>query len=150
MPRFYWDFTKAKSYLEKNQTPWTPVVSIVFALSVSLDVMLEEGIANVVARHARIAQRTRDGIKALGLGLFADEKYASNTVTSIAASNGLDPKKLNKLMREEHGVVLGGGQQRLDGQIFRVGHLGFVTEADIDDVLAKLKVALPQAGFKGG
>ncbi len=150
MPRFYWDFTKAKSYLEKNQTPWTPVVSVVYALSVALDMMLAEGIANIVARHARIAQQTRGGIRALGLSLFADEKHASNTVTSVAASNGLDPKKMNKIMREEHGVVLGGGQQKLDGHIFRVGHLGFVTEADIDDVLAKLEVVLPQAGFKGG
>jgi aspartate aminotransferase-like enzyme len=149
MPRFYWDFTKAKSYLDKNQTPWTPTMSIIYALTVALDTLLEEGVDGIVARHARMAQKTRDGIKALGLNLFADEKYASNTVTSVAASNGLDPKKLNKIMREEHGVVLGGGQQKLDGQIFRVGHLGFVTDADIDDVLAKLKIVLPQAGFKG-
>jgi aspartate aminotransferase-like enzyme len=150
MPRFYWDFTKAKSYLEKTppQTPWTPSISIVFALAVSLDMILKEGLTNVFARHARVAQAARDGIKSLGLSLFAEESHASNTVTAVAASNGLDPKKMNKILREEHQVVLAGGQQTLDGKIFRIGHLGWVTEDDIKIVISALKVALPQAGFK--
>jgi len=147
MPRFYWDFTKAKSLLEKGQTPWTPAISIVFALSVSLEMMLKEGLSNIVARHARVGKATRDGIKSLGLSLFAEENYASNTVTAVAATDGLDTKKLNKIMREEHQIVLAGGQQSLDGKIFRIGHLGWVTEADIEPVISALKVALPQAGF---
>lgn len=147
MPRFYWDFGKAKSYLEKGQTPWTPPVSIVFALVVALDMMLKEGTPNIVARHARIADKTRNGIKALGLNLFAEEGYASNTVTSVAASGGLDAKALLRIMREEHDIVLGGGQMHMAGKIFRIGHLGWVTDQDIDNVLAALKIALPQAGF---
>jgi len=147
MPRFYWDFTRAKNYLEKGQTPWTPVLSIIFALSVALDMLLKEGAPNIFARHARIAQMTRDGVKSLGLPLFADEKYASNTVTSVAAANGLDISKMRKIMKEEYQIVLAGGQQTLDGKIFRIGHLGLVTEDDIKAVMAALKVVLPQAGF---
>ena len=147
MPRFYWDFTKAKSYLEKGQTPWTPAVSIIFGLSVALEMMFEEGLADIIARHARVSKAARDGIKALGLSLFADENYASNTVTAVAASDGLDSKKLVKILRTEHQVVLAGGQQSLDGKIFRIGHLGWVTEADIESVMTALKVALPQAGL---
>jgi aspartate aminotransferase-like enzyme len=150
MPRFYWDFSKARSYLEKGQTPWTPAVSVVFALAVSLKMMLKEGLPNIISRHARIGQLTRDSVKSLGLPLFADEKHASNTVTSVAAANGLDTKKLVKIMREEYRTILGGGQQRLDGQIFRIGHLGWVTEADIEAVVSALRSALPQAGFRGG
>jgi aspartate aminotransferase-like enzyme len=149
MPRFYWDFAKARSYLEKGQTPWTPAVSVVFALSVSLKMMLEEGLPNIITRHAQLGNVVRDGIKALGLPLFADASHASNTVTAVAASNNLDTKKLVKIMREEHKIILGGGQQRLDGKIFRIGHLGWVTEADIEAVISTLKVVLPQAGFKG-
>jgi len=149
MPRFYWDFAKAKSYLEKGQTPWTPAISVVFALKLALEMMLQEGLANVIARHARIAQMTHDGVKALGLSLFAEESHASNTVTSIAASDGLNVAKLLKILREEHHVVLGGGQQKLSGQIFRIGHLGWVNEEDINMVLKSLMIALPQAGFKG-
>jgi len=148
MPRFYWDFTKAKNYLERGQTPWTPVLSIVFALAVSLEMMLKEGLPNIIARHARVGKTARDGIKSLGLSLFADESYASNTVTAIAASDGLDINKMRKILREEHKVILAGGQQRLGGKIFRIGHLGWVTEDDIKAVISALKVVLPQAGFR--
>ncbi len=147
MPRFYWDFARARSYLEKGQTPWTPAVTAVYALAVSLDMMLEEGLPNIVARHGRVAKAARDGVKSLGLSLFAEESHASNTVTAVSASAGLDTKKMLKLMREEHGVVLAGGQQNLDGRIFRIGHLGLVSEDDIETVLSKLKVVLPKAGF---
>jgi len=148
MPRFYWDFTKAKNFLERGQTPWTPAVSLVFALSVSLEMMLKEGLPNIIARHARVSKTARDGVKSLGLSLFADERYASNTVTAIAASDGLDINKMRKILREEHKVILAGGQQRLGGKIFRIGHLGWVTEDDIKAVISALKVVLPQAGFR--
>ena len=148
MPRFYWDFAKAKSYLEKEQTPWTPAITTIFALSASLEMMLKEGLANIIARHAQVGQAARDGIKSLELSLFAEESHASNTVTAVAASDGLDTKKMLRLLREEHGMVLSGGQQTLDGKIFRIGHLGWVTEDDIEAVISALKVVLPQAGFK--
>jgi aspartate aminotransferase-like enzyme len=150
MPRFYWDFAKAKSYLEKGQTPWTPAVSIVFALSVALDMMLKEGLPGIIARHTRIAEKTRKGVKAFGLRLFAEEKYASNTVTSIAAPEGLNVKELLRILRENHQVILSGGQQQLVDKIFRIGHLGWITEGDIDGVFKALKIALPQAGFRSG
>ncbi|OGO43127.1 MAG: class V aminotransferase [Chloroflexi bacterium RBG_16_58_8] len=147
MPRFYWDFGKARSYLEKGENPWTPAVSIVFAFDIALDMMLREGLANIFARHARVGKITRDGIKALGLPLFADEKHASNTVTAVAIPPGLDGKKFRDILRTEYQVVLSGGQQKLDGQIFRIGHLGMVNENDIKEVLTAIKAALPKAGF---
>jgi aspartate aminotransferase-like enzyme len=150
MPRFYWDFGKAKSYYnEKTENPWTPAVSVVYGLSVSLKMILEKGLKKVFAEQKRIGQMTRDGIKALGLEIFADEKYASNTVTAVAVPEGFDVKKLRTLMQSEYGIVLAGGQQRLDGKIFRIGHLGLVTEADIGELLAALKEVLPRAGFAG-
>ena len=63
MPRYTWDFSKAKSYLERGQTPWTPAVSIAFALQVALDMMLKEGLANIIARHARVGKAAREGVK---------------------------------------------------------------------------------------
>ena len=147
MPRFYWDFGKAKSYLEKGQNPWTPAVSVVFALAVALDMMLKEGLQNIFSRHIRIGQTVRDGIKALGLKMFADEKYASNTVSAVAVPEGLDGNKLRQMMQAEHGIVLAGGQLSLDGKIFRIGHLGLVSEQEIEELLAALKTTLPKAGF---
>jgi aspartate aminotransferase-like enzyme len=149
MPRFYWDFGKAKSYLEKGENPWTPVVSVVFAFNVALDMILTEGLKNIFAKHVLIGQMTRDGIKALGLPLFADPAHASNTVTSVAIPAGLDGKKLRQILQTDYGIVLAGGQQTLDGKIFRIGHMGLVSENDIKEVLAAIKATLPKAGFTG-
>jgi aspartate aminotransferase-like enzyme len=147
MPRFYWDFTKAKRFLEAKQTPWTPAVSTFYALAVSLESMAQEGLANIFARHQRVGNRAREGVKSLGLSLFADEAYASNTVTAINSPDGLDTGKLLALLREEYGMVLAGGQGKLRGKIFRIGHLGYVTEDDIEEVMEALRSALPRAGL---
>lgn len=147
MPRFYWDFTRAKSSMGKNQTPWTPAVTNIYALAASLEMMIKEGLPNIVARHARVAKAARDGVKSLGLTLFAEESHASNTITAISASNGVDAPRLLRTLREEYKVVLSGGQQKLSGKIFRIGHLGWVNEDDIRAVISALKTALPKAGF---
>jgi aspartate aminotransferase-like enzyme len=147
MPRFYWDFGKARSFLEKGENPWTPAISVVFALSVSLRMMLKEGLKNIFARHERIGKMTRDGIRALGLSIFAEEKHASNTVTAVTIPEGLDGKKLRQILKDEYKIVLSGGQQALDGKIFRIGHLGLVSENDIRELLAAIKAALPKVSL---
>ena len=146
MPRFNWDFALARKYLEIGQTPWTPAVSIVFALSVALDMMLKEGLSNIFARHARVGKAAREGVKSLGLSLFADEKYASNTVTAVSVKDGMDVKAMLKMLREEYQIVLAGGQQSLQGKIFRIGHLGLVTEDDIKEIISALREVLPKVG----
>ncbi len=144
MPRFNWDFARAQKYLEIGQTPWTPAVSIVFALSVALDMMLQEGLSNIFARHARVGKAAREGVKSLGFSLFSDEKYASNTVTAVSVKDGLNVKEMLKILREEYQIVLAGGQQNLQGKIFRIGHLGLITEQDIEEIISGLKEVLPR------
>lgn len=147
MPRFYWDFGKARKFLEdKRQTPWTPPVSTLYALDVGLDMMEKETLAKIFARHARIGAMVRQGVKSLGLTLFADEKHASNTVTAINGPQGIDLKKMLQILREEYKVVLSGGQGKMDGKIFRIGHLGWVEEPDMQEVLAAVKSVLPKVG----
>ena len=161
MPRYYWDFTKAREYLLKGQTPWTPAISICYALNSTLDLILSEGLVNVFARHARIAQMTREGIKSLGLTLFSEASHASNTVTAVSAlgrkgeggsSKGyfaaepqIDVAKLIQVLRDEYDVVIAPGQRKLSGKIFRIGHLGLVKESDIKILLEALAGALPKA-----
>jgi len=145
MPRCYWDFSKAKDYLQKGQTPWTPAVSVFYALDVTLDLMLSEGLNNIFARHARVAQTARNGVKSLGLSLFPEEKYASNTVTAVNAADKIDVSKLIQMLQKEYEVIIAGGQEKLSGKIFRIGHLGLVYEKDIKAVLEALNKALPQA-----
>jgi aspartate aminotransferase-like enzyme len=149
IPRFYWDFTRAKKILdEKKENPWTPAISIVYAFNIALKMMLKEGIENIFARHARVGKMIRDGIKKLGLPLFAEEAHASNTVTAVGIPAGLDGKKLRQILREEYKVVLAGGQQTLDGKIFRIGHLGMVDEKDVKEILTSIEKVLPLAGYK--
>lgn len=151
MPKYYWDFAKAKQFLdEKGQTPWTPAISMFFALAAALELFQQEGLQNILARHERVGSKAREVVKSLGLSLFPQDRCASNTVTAVKASEGLDVKKLLGILREEHDVVLSGGQQRLEGKIFRIGHLGYVSEEDMDAVGQALRIALPKAGFAGG
>ena len=151
MPKYYWDFAKAKQFLdEKGQTPWTPAISMFFALAAALELFQQEGLQNILARHERVGSKAREVVKSLGLSLFPKDRCASNTVTAVKAPEGLDVKKLLGILREEHNVVLSGGQQRLEGKIFRIGHLGYVSEEDMDAVGQALRIALPQAGFAGG
>jgi aspartate aminotransferase-like enzyme len=148
MPKLYWDFSRAKKYLERGQTPWTPAITVVYAMNVSLKMMLKEGMQNIFARHARLGDMTRKGVKAMGLKLVAvDEKYASNTVTSVWPPDGVNPDNLRKTMRDKYKVVLTGGQGTLEGKIFRFGHLGMCDEAAIKDALDALRKSLPEHGY---
>jgi aspartate aminotransferase-like enzyme len=148
MPRFYWDFNRARSYLQRGQTPWTPAVSIFYGLDAALEKMMEEGMESIYQRHARVAQQTRDGVKSLGLSLLADERWASNTVTAFKIPPGVDPGALLQRLQSDHGVVLATGQGSLAGKILRIGHLGYCTEEDISQVLDALRSVLPKVGFQ--
>ena len=149
MPRAYWDFSAAKRYLERNQTPWTPAVSVLFALDKGLELLEREGLEGVQARHARVAGIVRDGVKSLGLKLLVkDERYASNTVTAVWPPDGVDANQLVKAVRTESDIELAGGQGALTGKIFRVGHLGWVTDADAHRVVESLRTVLPKLGYK--
>jgi aspartate aminotransferase-like enzyme len=148
MPRFYFDLGKAKEFLAKGQTPWTPAISIFFALDVALKHLLAEGVDGIVERHQRIGDMTRNGVKSLGLQLLADERCASNTVTAVRVPAGVEWPKLYHLLQDEYDTLIEGGQGPLAGKIFRIGHLGWVTEKDITDTIETLRAALPRVGYK--
>ena len=151
MPRFYFDLEEAKKTLERGQTPFTPNVAAMYGLSLGLDKILDEGLEGVFGRHAAIGQHTRDRIRELGLELLvSDERYASNTVTAVKMPEGIDGRVLMGRLRTEKNVVLAGGQGKLSTSIFRIGHLGHVTEDDIEEVIEALRELLPEVGFSAG
>ena len=148
MARFYFDLARYRDLLPKGQTPWTPTVSVFFGLDVALGRMAEEGMERIFARHARMAQMTRQGVQSLGLELLcADERFASNTVTAVKCPDGVEVSALRNVLEDEYGVVVAGGQAKLSGKIFRIGHLGLVEEEDIKQTLQALEKALPQVGY---
>ncbi len=147
MPKFYWDFVSLKSSMKKSQTPYTPALPQLFGLRESLQILKEEGLKNNFKRHKILASATRQGVKALGLELFAQGRFASQTVTSVKAPPGIEIKSLRKIMREKYQVVVAGGQQRLSDKIFRIGHLGWVDKLDIISLLSSLEMTLSELGY---
>ena len=149
MPRFYLDMAEYKRYYEIGQPPFTPSVSCMFALDLALDQIISEGMGSVFERHASIGQYTRDCIAELNLNIFPHSKeIASNTCTAVEVPEGVDGSKLVSKMRDEHKVVIAGGQASLSGKIFRIGHMGQTTESDIKGAMDALKIVLSEIGFR--
>jgi aspartate aminotransferase-like enzyme len=144
MPRFYLDMRAHRESAAAGQTPFTPAIGVVFQVDEGLRLMQAEGKENVFARHEACAAASRAGLSALGFELFADPLFASKTVTAATLPDGHDWKTFNTAIKS-HGVVLAGGQGKLTGKIFRLGHLGSVTVEEILGVIAVLeRVALEQ------
>ncbi len=144
MPRFYLDMRAHRESAAAGQTPFTPAIGVVYQVDEGLRLMQAEGKDGVFARHEACAAASRAGLEALGFSLFADPRFASKTVTAANLPEGHDWKAFNGAIKS-HGVVLAGGQGKLTGKIFRLGHLGSVTVDEILGVIAVLeRVALEQ------
>jgi aspartate aminotransferase-like enzyme len=135
MPRFYLDLKRHRDSAVNGETPWTPAVAVMYQIDEGLRLMEAEG-DGVFARHEACAAMARAGLRAIGFELLADDAVASRTVTAVRLPDGLEWKAFNADLRAR-GLVLAGGQGKLKGKIFRMGHLGSVTT---DDVLAAIGV----------
>jgi aspartate aminotransferase-like enzyme len=138
MPRFYFDLRRHRDDHANGQTPWTPAIAVVYQVDEGLELMDRETPAGIFARHEACAAATRAGLRALGFELFADQRYASRTVTAASVPADLDWKAFNASLRAR-GLVLAGGQGKLTGLIFRLGHLGSVTLGEILDAIGVLE-----------
>src|SRR2546421_4393177 len=148
LPRFYFDWELARKYLAKWEHPTTPPVSLFYALDLALEKMLQEGRENIFERHQRIGDYVRWRAQEMGLRLLADHKNASNTVTAVLTPERIDSKELLKKVRAEDGGGFCGGEEHLDGKVFRVGHMGFFEEVDLVEALDKVESRLREFGFQ--
>ena len=148
MPRWYWDYKAVKEKMKENQFPYTPATTLLFGLKESLKMISEEGIENVWQRHEIMGTAVRNALKAMGLTLFAEEGYQSNTVTAVSMPGNIRYKALAELLRTKYGVVIGGGLSKLQGKIFRIGHLGSVSNMDAYAVMGAVEMALYELGYK--
>lgn len=129
LPKFYFNFAKEIASQAKGETAFTPAISLVMGLDVCLQQFREEGLDRLVARHRRLADATRAGVKGMGLELFAESP--SDSVTAIKAPAGIDGQAVVKEMRDRHGITIAGGQDHLKGKIFRLSHMGYVDRFDV-------------------
>jgi len=152
LPKFYFSLEKAKKAFEKAspQNPFTPPVSLIVGLGEALKMMRQEGLDHIIRRHALLAEATRAGVEALGLELFAPPEGRGNAVTPVNVPDGVDGKRLVKIMSDEHGITIAGGQDHLKGKIFRVGHLGYIDKFDIITTLSGLEMTLAELGHPVG
>ena len=147
MPRFYWDFSEARTWAAKGQTPWTPAVTVLYGLRVGVQRLREEGRERTWARHAALAAGVAAGIEALGIRLVAQPQDRSATVTAGWLPEGIEWAPFNAAMRAR-GLVVAGGQGKWTGRIFRFGHMG---DVDIDEMAAALEImgrTLPEFGHE--
>ena len=145
MPRFYLDLQKHFEAMASGETPWTPAVAVAFQVDEGIRLMQEEGQEAVFARHVACSAATQAGLESLGFSLLAEPAHRSKTVTAAWLPDGVEWMDFNGPIKQR-GVVLAGGQGKLTGKVFRVGHLGQVTVTDILDALLAIEDASIELG----
>lgn len=148
-PDFYFNWETNRKSVIANSTAFTPAVSLIAGLKVALEMMKEEGLDNITARHTKIASALREGIKAIGLKLFVtDEKYASNSITAVYPPENISVPDIRKVLKKDYDIVVANGQNQLKDKIFRMGTLGFVSERDAITAIGALEATLYKLGHK--
>lgn len=145
-PKYYFDLEKEHKNILKNTSAYTPAVSLVIGLRETLNRIQSEGLENVFARHEKLARATRAAMQAIGLELFAKES-PTNALTAVKVPDGIDGAAIPKILREEYGVTIAGGQSQLKGKIFRIAHLGFAYEWDVVVAVAAVEMVLKRLGY---
>lgn len=137
LPRFYWDLRKARKNLPAGESAYTPAVSLIYAVGEALEMMKEEGLDNVHARHRRLGAAVRTGAQAIGWTLFSHSP--ADSVTALEPPAGVDASATVKRLREVHGITVAGGQDHMKGKMIRIGHMGAYDLSDVFVVLAALE-----------
>ncbi|MEE9538099.1 MAG: alanine--glyoxylate aminotransferase family protein [candidate division NC10 bacterium] len=145
LPKYYFDFLAERKNLSKNQSHFTPAISLVLGLQETLRMIRSEGLQKVFLRHERLATAMRAGVTALGLELFAERP--SPAVTAVKAPQGIDGTAIVKTLREKHGMTIAGGQGSLKGKIFRLATMGYADASDVIVALSALELTLSELGY---
>ncbi|GKW45652.1 alanine--glyoxylate aminotransferase family protein [Planococcus sp. NCCP-2050] len=144
-PRFYLDLKKHLDNIVKDTTPFTPAISLLFGLQQVLQLMEEEGLEEVYARHRLMMEMTRSAFNALGIPLLTSDEDASPTVTAVEPADFESPV-FRKIMKREFGMDIAGGQQHMAKTIFRIGHMGYCSPADMLQAIAAMEIGIIKAG----
>lgn len=148
-PDFYFNWETNRKSVIANSTAFTPAVSLIAGLKVALEMMKEEGLENIIARHSKIARGLRAALRAIGLTLFVeDDSIASTSITAVLPPEGVSVPDIRKVMKNDYDIVVANGQNQLKDKIFRMGTLGFVSERDAITAVGSLEATLHKLGHK--
>jgi aspartate aminotransferase-like enzyme len=145
LPKYYLNLTEERRSARRNEAHFTPAVGLVIGLREVLAMLEAEGLPDVFRRHDRLARATRAGVEALGLQLFC-RATPSPALTPVAAPPGLDSERIVAAYSTSHDITIAGGQGEMKGQLFRLGHMGYVAEFDVIVALSALEQVLDELG----
>jgi alanine-glyoxylate transaminase/serine-glyoxylate transaminase/serine-pyruvate transaminase len=146
-PRCFLDLRDQVSSNKEGYTPYTPALPILYGLRKALDMLLEEGLENVYARHFRLAEGTRKAIAAWGMKLCAQPGFESNTVSAVVVPEDKDARTVISTAFSKYNISLGAGLSELSGKVFRIGHVGDMNDVSMLGALAGVEMALLDNGF---
>jgi alanine-glyoxylate transaminase/serine-glyoxylate transaminase/serine-pyruvate transaminase len=148
LARCYFDFEDMRRANADGWFPYTPALSLLYGLRESLDMLFEEGLDHVFARHWRLAEGVRRAVRAWGLSLCAREpRWESDTVSAIVVPEGFDAREVIAVAGERYELSLGAGLMQLAGQVFRIGHLGDLNEVMCLGAIAGVEMAMRDVGI---
>jgi len=154
LPKSYWDWEDMIAANKTGYFPYTPATNLLYGLREAIQMLKDEGLHGVFARHARHAEATRRAVRAWGLEILcANPEEYSNTLTAVMMPAGHDADALRRGILEAYDMSLGNGLGRLAGKVFRIGHLGDFNDLSLAGTLAGIEMGLELAGVphkKGG
>lgn len=154
LTRSYWDWRPLLDSIPGGMFPYTPSTNLLFGLDEALTMLQEEGLQNVFARHDRFAEATRRAAQAWGLELCClDPAAYSSTLTAIMVPDGIDADAVRKVILDRFDMSLGTGLGKMQGKLFRIGHLGDLNDLTLAGTLCGVEMGLGLAGVphqKGG
>jgi aspartate aminotransferase-like enzyme len=146
LPKYYFDFKKELKSTMKNQSSYTPAISLYLGLRESLRMIQEEGLEAIFRRHEKLARATRCAVKALGLEPYAPDS-PSPALTAVRIPEGIDGLRLQDLFFERFGITVAEGQDQAKGKIIRIAHLGYYDKLDVLMVISALEMLLKEMGY---
>lgn len=144
---FYLDLKAHIEKLKARDTPWTPAIPLFLAFREALRILKEEGLEKRLKRTSALGQATRAAVKSIGLEIFPDEKYASDTVSAIKYPLGIDDKNFRNMLKNEFNVVIAGAQDHIKGKVFRIGHMGLCNFNELTATFAAIEACLKKNGY---
>jgi len=148
LPRSYWDWTPMLAANKNGYFPYTPATNLLYGLHEALAMLQEEGLDQVFARHDRLAEATRQAVRAWGLEILcADPAEYSSSLTAVLLPAGQDADALRRDILQAYDLSLGQGLGRLGGKVFRIGHLGSINDLMLLGTLAGVEMGLQLAGI---
>jgi len=144
---YYFDLQLCKQFMENNEIPYTPAVTLFYALDEGLQMIREEGLEARFKRHTTCANAMYAAAEAMGLQPFARREVRSKTVVAIKYPNGIEDKKFRGTLDSQYRIAVAGGMGKTKGQIFRVGIMGSVSEFEIMATATAVESVLSELGY---